>query len=97
MPEVLTTRISWPVRIHWQMRRLKAAELALAIAAPRLHASLRAAYDAVGPRLATLFSNRFAADFAYLLLKPAEWLAYAALSALVPKFDQLASRLYGEL
>jgi hypothetical protein len=96
MPEVLTTRISWPVRIHWQMRRLKAAELALAIAAPRLHVSLRALYDVVGPRLATLFSNPIAADLAYLLLKPAEWLAYAALCALVRNFDDLASGIYRE-
>ncbi len=82
--------------VNWQMRRLKAAEVALAAAAPLLHSALRDAYDCVGPRLATALSHGWAADLAYLSLKPAEWLAGAAMCGLVPNFNALASRLYSE-
>jgi hypothetical protein len=82
------------VAVNQQMRRLKAAELAVAVAAPGWHSAIRSIYDLIGPPLARLFSNRFVADLAYLLLKPAEWLACAALRALLQNFDDLASRLY---
>jgi len=80
--------------VNWQMRRLKAAELALAAVSSRLHAVLRGGYDRVGPRLAGWLSHPLAADAAYLSLKPAEWVAAMMLRALVPNFNSLASRLY---
>jgi hypothetical protein len=81
--------------VNWQMRRLKTAEIALAATSPRLHSALRRWYDRVGPCLAARIAHPLAADAAYLLLKPAEWLATIALIAIVPNLNLLASQVYG--
>lgn len=82
--------------VNQQMRRLKAAELALMTSLPRLHAALRAVYDHFGRRLAASMTHPLLADLAYVVLKPAEWLATALLRALLPRFDELAALLYRE-
>ncbi|MDH3716624.1 MAG: hypothetical protein OES79_00760 [Planctomycetota bacterium] len=81
-------------RVNNQMRYLKAAELALAEASPRWHRRVRTFYDRVGPRWASRLHDPLAADAAYTMLKPAEWLARLLLTALVPDFDRLARGLY---
>jgi hypothetical protein len=81
-------------RVNQQTRYLKAAELALAVACPRLHRRLRSFYDRVGPRWASRLRHPLAADTAYTMLKPAEWMARLLLTAALPGFDRLASGLY---
>jgi len=69
-------------RVVWtnaQLRVLKAAELAMMTGAPRAHRAVRRIYNFIGPRLARRLKNPWAADAAYLALKPVEWLARAAL------------------
>ena len=44
---------------------------------PRGHAAFRRVYNVCGPRAAALLRSPWAADLAYLALKPAEWLARA--------------------
>jgi hypothetical protein len=68
--------------------------LSLAASLPRLHAAIRAAYDRLGPPLAARLRHPLAADLAYLMLKPAEWLAGSLGRRLVPGFDEIAERLY---
>ncbi|MGB6043157.1 MAG: DUF6688 family protein [Pirellulales bacterium] len=77
-----------------QMRYLKAADLALAVAAPRLHRRVRSFYDRVGPRWASRLRHPLAADMAYTMLKPAEWITRLFLAAFLPDFDRLAKGLY---
>jgi hypothetical protein len=79
--------------VNRQVSRLKCAELALLAGAPRLHRACRRLYDRYGPRLARRIDNPLAADIAYLLLKPAEWTAYAVLRLLVPNIDEAAARI----
>ncbi|MEX0711827.1 MAG: hypothetical protein WD278_05730 [Pirellulales bacterium] len=50
-------------------------------------------HDRYGPGLAGRIDNPLAADVAYLLLKPVEWTAYAALRLLVPDIDEAAARI----
>lgn len=65
-----------------QLRRLKAAEIFVMTLWPAAHASIRRAYDRLGPPLARRIDNPFLADLAYLSLKPAEWLAISMLRIL---------------
>ena len=60
-----------------QLIALKAAEFRLAQAAPRLHRTLRRIYNRVGPPLARVVRSPWAADLAYLALKPVEALVLA--------------------
>jgi hypothetical protein len=83
---------AWPV--NDQMRYLKAAELALLAASPRMHRLLRRIYDRVGPRLAGAVVHPLLADAAYLSLKPAEWLARAGLAILAPDAGESVRSLY---
>lgn len=93
---------SWPAaaqdgryfRANRQLQRLKCAELALRAAWPAGHRRLRRAYDTLGPRLARRLRCPLLADGAYLLLKPVEWAAWAALRALLPDVGRIANRLY---
>ncbi len=83
-----------PFRANRQLQRFKCAELALQAAWPSGHRRLRRIYNTLGPRLARRLHRPFLADGAYLLLKPAEWAAWALLRALVPEGEEMASRLY---
>ncbi len=68
---------AFPVSL--QLCRLKAFELTVRSLCPALHCGLRKIYDCVGPLAASYICNRYLADAAYVLLKPAEWLAIAVL------------------
>lgn len=61
--------------VNRQLCRLKAFELMLQTLAPPLHRGLRKAYNSAGPIAAGKIQNRFLADIAFVLLKPAEWFA----------------------
>ncbi len=61
--------------VNRQLVTLWQFERALQLRWPRTHRLLRWLYDSIGPRLATCFRSPLAADVAYLLLKPLEWLA----------------------
>jgi hypothetical protein len=84
------------VHINDQLRTLKTGELALMIIAPRTHRVLRRIYNAVGPRLARQVRTPWAADVAYLGLKPAEWFARIALRALGVRYSEVR-RVYTHL
>jgi hypothetical protein len=73
------------MQVNRQLQIFKCAELALLAVAPRAHKPLRKAYDVVGKSLARNIQNPFLADFAYLLLKPTEWLAVSVLKMVVPE------------
>jgi hypothetical protein len=78
-----------------QLRTLKCAELVLARLTPRIHHLCRKAYDTLGPPLATgMRKSPFAADAAFVLLKPAQWLAQLALTLLAPGWRSIARSLY---
>jgi len=63
------------LRINDQVRYCKAFEVILAATCPGLHNALRRLYDTIGPVLARKIQTPWLADLAYLLLKPAEWMA----------------------
>ncbi len=84
------------MRVSEQLRVFKLAEIALACAAPTWHRRLRAVYDRIGPALAARVKNRWLADVAYLLLKPAEYCARAAFLILLDDPRRLWRRLYDE-
>ena len=63
------------VPINNQLRYCKGFEIILAATCPRGHRALRRFYDTLGPALAGTLRNRLLADAAFVLLKPAEWLA----------------------
>ncbi len=76
-----------PILINDQLRYLICAELALRHRRPAVQRALRAAYNRIGPRLATRIADPLAADFAYLLLKPLEYLARVYLASACPGLD----------
>lgn len=80
------------LHLNPQLQTLKAAELALWHAAPRLHRLLRKVYDVLGRAMAQHITHPLTADAAYLLLKPAEWFARWLLAPAKPAID----RLYGK-
>jgi hypothetical protein len=82
------------MQVNGQLQVLKFAELALLSVNPRLHIFLRRIYDVVGKFLASRIHNPFLADFAYLMLKPFEWLARWLLTAIVPEIDVLTEKIY---
>jgi hypothetical protein len=73
-----------PAIVNDQLRYLKAAELMLCCAAPRLHRGVRRVYDAVGPRVAARIKHPLIADAAYVSLKPCEWVARLVLWLVLP-------------
>ncbi len=73
------------MQVNRQLQIFKCAELALLAVAPRMHKPLRKTYDVIGKPLARRIRNPFLADVAYLLLKPAEWLAGYVLYMIVPE------------
>ena len=82
------------VRVNEQMRVLKAGELALMTAWPRVHRGCRWVYDRVGPRLARMMVWPVAADGAYLAMKPVEWLVRGVMRRGVKDFDRVVEKLY---
>jgi hypothetical protein len=82
------------VRVNDQLRRLKAAELALRIVAPRVHRATRRVYDRFGPPLARRLGRPWLADAAYFALKPAEWTARVVLGVAFGAGSGQISRLY---
>ena len=72
---------AFPVSL--QLCRLKAFELTVRTLCPAFHCGLRKFYDHGGPLAASCICNRYLADAAYVLLKPAEWLAMAVLRIVV--------------
>jgi len=82
------------MQVNKQLQLLKCAELALLATNPRLHKPLRKIYDVVGKSLARKIQNPFAADAAYLLLKPCEWMADMILRLMIPEIDLISSEMY---
>jgi len=80
--------------VNDQMRRLKAAELVLAVTWPWMHRRCRAVYDRMGPRAAAMLVRPVLADAAYLAMKPAEWAARVALALLLAGDRGVVERLY---
>ncbi len=84
------------MQVNGQLQVLKFAELALLAVNPRWHTALRRFYDVVGKSLARRIHNPILADFAYLMLKPFEWLARWLLKVVVPEIDALTEKIYTE-
>jgi uncharacterized protein DUF6688 len=82
------------MQVNEQLQRLKCAELALLALHPRWHKWLRKVYDKLGKPLAHRIQNPFLADIAYLLLKPAEWLASSMVKIIVPEIESIAGEIY---
>jgi hypothetical protein len=82
------------LQINVQLQRLKCAELAILAVIPPLHTALRKMYDVVGKRLAKGIKYPLLADAAYLMLKPAEWMSFLTLRALVPEIDAISKTMY---
>ena len=80
--------------VNAQLQLFKCAELALLGIRPGWHKNLRKVYDVLGKPLARKIQHPFLADMAYLLLKPAEWLARRLLTMVIPEIDSLAETLY---
>jgi hypothetical protein len=66
-------------RVNAQLLAFRALEAVGRARWPAVHARCRRVYDVWGPRMAACVRRRWAADAAYLLLKPAEWVARAIL------------------
>lgn len=90
---VLRADGTW-MRVNPQLQTLKCAELALMATRPRLHRLLRRGYDSLGKPLARRIRNPFAADVAYLCLKPFEWTARGVLRLLLHDIDSIAGSMY---
>jgi hypothetical protein len=82
--ETALTSTGTTFRANAQLRRLKRFEILLRLVAPAIHRRLRAFYDFAGPPLARRLRHPLAADVAYVLLKPAEWVFGGAASLLLP-------------
>ena len=82
------------IQVNEQLQRLKCAELALLAIHPRWHKRLRKVYDKLGKPLAHRLHNPFLADVAYLLLKPAEWLANSMVKIMIPEIESIAGEFY---
>ncbi len=66
-------------RVNQQLLTMRRFEAALQGRLPRFHWCLRAPYNRLAPSLARCLVFRWQADLTYLMLKPAEWFAAAAL------------------
>lgn len=84
------------IRVNHQLRRLKAAEIALRTVWPAGHRCVRRVYDLLGSALARRIARPWLADAAYLLLKPAEGLAAMALWCISRDAGQWVKSLYHE-
>ncbi|MFK7790690.1 MAG: DUF6688 family protein, partial [Phycisphaeraceae bacterium] len=70
-----------------QMQTLKAAEQLIATHTPKLHYTMRAIYDAIGPRIASRIHSRALANMSYLFFAPIAITAYLILSLLGRSHD----------
>ena len=75
------------------MRILK-ADLALQAVAPRLHCFCRTGYDKIGQALARRITSPWAADAAYVMLKPVEWFSSLVLRIVLLNRYRLVLSLY---
>jgi hypothetical protein len=80
-------------RVNDQLRRFKAFELFLIAVFPSLHRLCRSIYDCIGPVLARTIACSLFADFAYVALKPFEWICRGVLLAVV-KDREMCFHLY---
>lgn len=80
-PFVTVRRGSGGRRVNRQLATLWAFEEAWKAQAPRSHHAFRRVYNRLGPSIAGRIRSPLAADLVHLALKPAEWLAAAALIA----------------
>jgi hypothetical protein len=80
--------------VNAQLQFLKCGELAIKVLWPGLHRLIRRQYDRWGPTCASLINHPVAADVAYTVLKPMEWLVWLALRVLSPQVIHIAPRLY---
>ena len=83
-----------PIRLNRQLQTLKAAEILLVATHPNFHLWLRRWYDIYGRYLATKITHPLLADFAYLTLKPFEWMGCLALFLLIPDAGQHINSFY---
>jgi len=74
-PFVTIVRKGRVQRANAQLVALRRLEALWRRACPRSHAAFRRLYNVCGPRAAAFIRSPWAADLAYLSLKPAEWLA----------------------
>ena len=65
--------------VNRQVLRLKGCELLLKAWMPKMHNRLRRVYDVVGPAIANRINSPWIADGVYLMLKPAEFVAWLVL------------------
>lgn len=84
------------MRVNEQLQTLKCAELALKAVAPRVHKFARKIYDVGGKRLAREIRNPLMADFAYLLLKPFEWMAKFCLRFIIGNVRSRSIGMYSK-
>jgi hypothetical protein len=77
---IATNSAGKAVPITQQLVALKTFENLVEARRPRAHRALRFFYNRIGPPLAACIVHPLLADFAYLLLKPAEWFARVFLS-----------------
>jgi hypothetical protein len=78
-----------------QLQTLKAGELAIRAASPKLHRALRGVYDAWGPRVASRLTSPWRADLAYLTLVPIAWVTRGILRCLCPGATRWIAGIYG--
>lgn len=81
-------------RVTSQLEYLKAFELLLRSTCPLLHRLLRQIYDRVGPAVARRIRSPWLADTVYLLLKPAEWVAWIVLRCMAGVPRKVIRNLY---
>ena len=77
-----------------QLQRLKAFEILIRTLLPGPHRFLRILYNAVGSRIARRVKSPWVADVCYLVLKPAEWIAFLLLGLILGDQRTLVQRLY---
>jgi hypothetical protein len=81
-------------RVNDQLRTFKAFELLLQTVCPRCHRLCRKVYDGIGPVLASAIRHPLAADAAYALLKPAEWLCRGILKLVLDETSCYLKQIY---
>ena len=84
------------LRVNRQMQVLKAGEIALQTAWPRLHRRIRKSYNAWGPRLAGKLSSPARATAAYLSLVPFAFMTDVVLRLTCSAITARLERIYIE-
>jgi hypothetical protein len=79
--------------LNRQLQYCKYVELTIRAISPKTHRWLRTHYNTIGQRLAKRIHNPWAADAAFLLLKPVEWIGVVLL-AMMPRHKVMVQKLY---